>query len=174
MREFHYVAVDSERLLEDATRIKQQLDADRWRSEIRPGALQVFAARAANLTWSRALLKAVVEELYPDDLFTELAGSLDHVPLRRCPHVLAVAVALRHSWRRDGLIRLAKRLRISLAEGPRRASREQPPRPSRFRLSGSLGSRQRCPRRIERVRRSRSVDESSARLDRISAMDGQS
>jgi hypothetical protein len=31
--------------------------------------------------------------------------------------VLAVAVALRHSWRRDGLTRIAKRLHVSLRPG---------------------------------------------------------
>ena len=52
---------------------------------------------------------------FPDDLFTELVGNLDRVPRRQWPHVIAIAVALRHSWRRDGLTRIAKRLRISLS-----------------------------------------------------------
>jgi len=39
-----------------------------------------FAARVATITWSRALLKAVVAELYPDDLYTALVGNLDRLP----------------------------------------------------------------------------------------------
>ena len=56
-------------------------------TELRPRALRLFAARTTKLTWSRALVKLVVEELYPDDLFTELVGNLDRVPRRHWPHV---------------------------------------------------------------------------------------
>ena len=38
--------------------------------------MRLFAAGAAKLTWSRAIVKLLVEELYLDDLFTELAGRL--------------------------------------------------------------------------------------------------
>jgi hypothetical protein len=62
---------------------------------------------------ARSLLTLLVEELYPDDLFTELVGNFDRVPRRRWPQV-AITIALRHSWRRDGLARLAKRLGVSL------------------------------------------------------------
>jgi hypothetical protein len=65
-----------------------------------------------------ALLKLVVEELSPDDLFAELVGRLDRIPRRQWPSVIAIAVALRHSWRRDGLTRIAGRLRVSLATSP--------------------------------------------------------
>ena len=51
--------------------------------------MRLFAARTAKLPCSRALLKLLVEELYPDDLFTELVGDLDRVPLRRWPQVVA-------------------------------------------------------------------------------------
>src|SRR6185503_3021454 len=113
MREIHDLSFDIDRFLEDAARAKQQLDVERWREELRPCALRLFAARTAKLTWSRALLKLVVDELFPDDLFMELVGNLDRVPRRHWPHVIAIAVALRHSWRRDGLTRIAKRLRVS-------------------------------------------------------------
>jgi hypothetical protein len=81
--------------------VKQWLDAERWRDERRPGAMRRLAERTTTLAWSRALLKAFVEELYPDALFTALLGNLDRVPRRQRPHVLAIAVALRLSWRRD-------------------------------------------------------------------------
>jgi hypothetical protein len=116
MREIHHEP-DVDSLLEGAVRTKQQLDTERWRKELRPRAIRLFAARAAKLTWSRALLKLVIEELYPDDLFRQLIGNFDRVPRRKWPRVLAIAVALRHSWRRDGLERIAKRLHISLRSG---------------------------------------------------------
>lgn len=143
---------DIDRQLEDAVRAKQQLDADRWRDDLRPRALRVFAARAATLAWSRALVKTVVEELYPDDLFIELVGNLDRVPPRRWPHVIAIAVALRYSWRRDGLARLARRLRVSLTPTADHTSRRRS-RPSRLRASGSPRRRQGAPLRVAPARR---------------------
>src|SRR5262245_7578548 len=112
MREIHDLSFDIDRFLEDAARAKQQLDAERWRGELRPYALRLFASRTAKLPWSRALLKLVVRELNPDDLFTDLIGNLDRVPRHRWPQVVALAIALRHSWRRDGLRKIATSLRV--------------------------------------------------------------
>jgi len=154
MREYQHLVIDIERQLEDAVRAKQQLDAERWRTELRPRALRLFAARARRLTWSRALLKAIVAELYPDALFRDLAGSLDCVPMHRIPQVLAIAVAMRVSWRRNGLKSLARRLRISLAPATNERSTTNRSRPSRSRFSGSprrrQGSRFARPRRSQR------------------------
>ena len=137
MRALRHLFFEIDRQLEDAARAKQQLDAERWREELRPGAMRLFAARTAKLRWSRALVKALVEELYPDDLFTQLVGDLDRVPSRRWPHVIAIAVALRNSWRRDGLARIARRLRISLTSTPSGSPSPARTRPSRHRFSGS-------------------------------------
>ena len=158
MREIHDRSFDIDRFLEDAARAKQQLDTERWREELRPRALRLFAARTTKLQWSRALLKLVVRELYPDDLFSELIGNLERVPQRKWPHVLAVAVALRHSWRRDGLARVARRLRVSLAitstpKSSRRRSTQRKSRPSRSRLSGSPRPRQGSPLRSDPAKR---------------------
>jgi hypothetical protein len=74
---------------------------------------------------------------------------------RRWPQVLAVAVALRHSWRRDGLTRIAKRLRVSLAPPaapPTRPVRRRS-RPSRTPLSGSPQGHQGSPLRSDPARR---------------------
>ena len=142
MRAFRQLFLDADRQLEEATRAKQQLDAERWREELRPRALRLFAARAATLTWSRSLVKLVVGELFPDDLFTELVGHLDRVPRRQWPQVIAIAVALRHSWRRDGLARVAKRLRVSMTTPGRERPRAGHTRPSRLRVSGSPRRRQ--------------------------------
>jgi hypothetical protein len=140
---------------DDVARAKQQLDAERRRHELRPRVLRLFAARARKLAWSRALLKLVVDELYPDDLFPELVGSLDRIPRRQWPHVIAIAVALRHSWRRHGLTRMAKRLRVSLATSalPHSGSTVHRSRPSPRRLSGSPRSRQGSPLRSDPARR---------------------
>jgi hypothetical protein len=155
MREIRPLVDDIDRYLEQALRAKQQLDAERWRNELRPRVLRLFAARASQLTWSCALVKLVVEELYPDDLFTELVGTLDRVSPRRWPQVLAIAVALRHSWRRDGLTRVANRLRVSLAApaSPSTRSVSRRSRPSRSRLSGSPRGRQGSPLRSDPARR---------------------
>ena len=118
MREIRDRSFDIDRFLEDAARAKQQLDTERWREELRPRSLRLFAAHTTKLQWSRALLKLVVHELYPDDLFSELIGNLERVPRRRWPQVIALAVALRHSWRQDGLTQLARSLRITTATSP--------------------------------------------------------
>jgi hypothetical protein len=149
MRVAQYAITDVDRYIEEAERAKNRFDFDRWRAELRPRAMQVFASRAARLTWSRALLKAVVEELYPDDLFLELIGNLDRVPSRHWPRVIAIAVALRHSWRHDRLARLARRLRVSLPTSE--IVRDRTPkrsRPSPIPFFGSPRPRQgsRCAR----------------------------
>jgi len=155
MREIRCLVTDIDCHLEDALRAKQQLDAERWRDELRPRVLRLFAARARKLAWSRALLKLVVEELYPDDLFAELVGRLDRIPRRQWPYTIAIAVALRHSWRRDGLMRVARRLRVSLATSPlpHGGSTVHRSRPSRRRCSGSPRSRQGSPLRSDPARR---------------------
>src|SRR5436305_2215665 len=131
MREIHDLSFDIDRFLEEAARAKQQLDAERWREELRPRALRLFAARTATLPWSRALLKLVVRELYPDDLFAELIGNLDRIPRRRWPQVVALAVALRHSWRRDGLAQIVRSLQLRDSDSSRvhRHPRRKPTAP---------------------------------------------
>src|SRR6478672_2741847 len=135
MREIHDLSFDIDRFLEDAARAKQQLDAERWREELRPRSLRLFAARTATLPWSRALLKLVVRELYPDDLFAELIGNLDRVPRRRWPQVVALAVALRHSWRQDGLAGIVRSLHVVRHSAGDNAPTPQRPTHSRRRKS---------------------------------------
>ena len=154
MRAFRHLFLDIDRQLEDAARAKQQLDAERWRDECRPRLMRLFAARTGKLTWSRALVKLVVAELFPDDLFTELVGNLDRVPRQQWPHVIAIAVALRHSWRRDGLSRVERQLRISVGTKPSHERSSGPhTRPSRHRFSGSPRPRQGAPLRFAPARR---------------------
>ena len=108
--------------------------------------------RSGGYWWS----KPWIGELFPDDLFTELVGPLNRVPQRQWPHVLATAVALRRSWRRDGLAQVARRLRVSLAarditSGQPRTPHHSRPSPSRF--SGSPRPRQGSPLRFDPARR---------------------
>ena len=148
MREIRTGITGIDEYLESGLRAKHALDADRWRHETRPRELRQFAAHARRVTWSLALVKAIVEELYPDDLFTDLVGTLERIPRRQWPWVLASAVALRHSWRRDGLTRLAQSLRLALppsGSNPH-GSPVHPSRPSPSRLSGSARRRQGAPR----------------------------
>jgi hypothetical protein len=154
MRVVQYAITDVDQYLEEAHRAKHRLDVERWRAELRPRAMHLFASRAAELTWSRALLRAVVEELYPDNLFSELVGNLDRVPSRHWPRVIAIAVALRHSWRQDQLARLAQRLRLSLpkSESVRDPTSKQS-RPSRRSFSGSPRPGQGSPLRVDPARR---------------------
>jgi hypothetical protein len=155
MREIRHNVVDIDSYLEHAARAKQQLDVEHWREELRPRVMRLFASRAAKLTWSRALVELLVDELYPDDLFTGLVGNLDRVPRRQWPRVLAIAVALRHSWRRDGLARVARRLHVSLSpeRAAKKALRARRSRPSPRRLSGSPRPRQGSPLRFDPARR---------------------
>jgi len=92
----------------------------RWRVDRRTGALRRIAARARTLRWSRDLLSVVLEELQSDEALVTLVGPLARIPRSRYPQVIAVAVALRHSWRPDDLARITRRLRLS---GPRRRAR---------------------------------------------------
>ena len=147
MREIHDLSFDIDRFLEDAARAKQQLDIERWREELRLRALRLFASRTTKLQWTRALLKLVVRELHPDDLFSELIGNLDRVPRQRWPQVVALAVALRHSWRQNGLAQIVRSLHVprQSAEGnapsrhtkhARRSGRKSSPSKREGRKSG--------------------------------------
>jgi len=97
-------------------------DIERWRRTIRPHLLRLFAERSATLAWSRTLLTLILDELRTEDAFRELVGAPHHVPVGRYPQAIAVAIALRHSWRPDELTRLAKRLGIALSANTRSAS----------------------------------------------------
>jgi len=77
--------------------------------------MRFIASRTTTLTWSRALLWLLLDELQSeDDLFLEIVGPLDRIPPKRFPQAVAIALALRHSWLQSDLARIAKRLGISL------------------------------------------------------------
>src|SRR5262249_10861324 len=98
-----------------AARAQQRADAERWRRELRPRAIHLIASRTTTLTWTRALVRLLLDELQSeDDLFSEIVGPLDRIPPKRFPQAVAIALALRHSWLQADLTRIANRLRISL------------------------------------------------------------
>src|SRR5205814_1054581 len=90
-------------------------DLENWRLTLRPCFLRLFAKRATAVRWSPALLSLVVDELQLDDRFSELVGDVRHLPVRQYPQAIAVAIALRHSWRPDDLAHIARRLGITLS-----------------------------------------------------------
>jgi hypothetical protein len=118
MRAFHHLFLDVDRQLEGAAQAKQRLDFAHSRTDLRPRATLPSARRAATLTGSRALVKLVGAEWFPDDLYTAIMGNVDRVPREHWRHVIAIAVAFRHRWRRDSLSLVARRRRSSIALNP--------------------------------------------------------
>jgi hypothetical protein len=84
--------------------------AARWRRDRRKRALQKFAAQAADLRWSGSLLHLLIEELGVEEEFAALLGEASEVSIRNYPQAVAVAVALRHSWRADSLAAVIERI----------------------------------------------------------------
>jgi hypothetical protein len=52
----------------------------------------------------------LLEDLHVEDEVIELIGNLDRLPVHRYPQAVAVALALRHSWRPDDFEELVDRL----------------------------------------------------------------
>ena len=94
---------------------QHQSDLDCWRRTLRPCFLRLFTQRSAALRWSRTLLTLLLDELHTEDGFYELVGDLRRLPVRQIPQAIALAIALRHSWRPDDLAHLARRLGITLS-----------------------------------------------------------
>jgi hypothetical protein len=53
---------------------KQRAEAERWRTELRPRAVRVIADRTAKLGWSPMLLRLLLEDIRPDELFLDIVG----------------------------------------------------------------------------------------------------
>ena len=80
-----------------------------WRKTERSREVRSFAARLAGQRWTLALIQALLEELYVDDSIVDLFGELRLIPVARYPQLIAVALALRHSWRPDDFNRFTHR-----------------------------------------------------------------
>jgi hypothetical protein len=94
--------------------MRERERTERWRRDQRVDDLRRVAKLAANARWSGALLAQLLTELAVNDLFFDLIGDPHQLPVRRYPQAVTVALALRHSWRRDDLAQFAKRLGIKL------------------------------------------------------------
>ena len=115
MRESRQVFLAIARRLDEAARAKHEADVERWRRELRPRAMRFIAARTRHLAWSRALVSVLLDELQPDDLFTEIVGAPNRLTPARFPQAVAIALLLRHSWRQVDFTRIARRLGITLS-----------------------------------------------------------
>jgi hypothetical protein len=85
---------------------------NRWRATARLDALRSIVRRTAGLSLDPALLLLLLDELQVDELFDQLIGKPQRVRTAQYPQAIAVAIALRHSWRPDDLGEIAKRLGI--------------------------------------------------------------
>ena len=99
---------DGQRGDSTATRVVQE--AHGLKDDPRIQALRLIARQLKTLTWSPELLALLLDELYVDDLFTEVVGSPDTIPPQESASAVAIAIALRHSWRPDDLAAVARQL----------------------------------------------------------------
>jgi hypothetical protein len=104
-----------------------------WRAK-RLRRLRALANSLADLRWSSDLLNRLVYELRIEEDFAAVIADPAETPIRRYPQAVAIAIALRHSWRPDLFARVSRELRrISRLEQHRRSRRRSPrrsPKPS--------------------------------------------
>jgi ParB/RepB/Spo0J family partition protein len=93
---------------------RQRAEQERWRKELRPRAVRLIAERTAKLGWSPMLLRLLLEDIRPDELFLEVLGKPDRIAAKRYPQAIAVALALRHGWQRDDLVIFSRRLGVKV------------------------------------------------------------
>ena len=108
------IEAEGARKRQEAQWARQREAEEQWRTVLRPRALQLIAEKTAKLPWSRGLIATLLEELNIDGAFTELVGRPQGLPTKRYPQAIAVALALHHSWRRDELVKFARRLGVKL------------------------------------------------------------
>jgi ParB/RepB/Spo0J family partition protein len=108
------IEADAAQKRQEAAWARQRAAEERWRTELRSRALRLIASRTAKLPWSRGLIATLLDELNIDATFTELVGRPAGLATRKYPQAIAVALSLRHSWRRDELVKFAKRFGVKL------------------------------------------------------------
>jgi hypothetical protein len=86
--------------------------ATSWHPDARQASLLRLLKRTSELEWSPALLRALIDELFVVDEFVSLLGEPADLTIDRYPQAVAIALALRHSWRRDDFRRLLRRLKL--------------------------------------------------------------
>jgi hypothetical protein len=82
----------------------------RWRGRERPDLLRELVRRTDGLQWSPQLLALLIEELNVEDEFVALIAEPVSLAARQYPQAVAVALALRHSWRPDDFRQFLKEL----------------------------------------------------------------
>ena len=108
------------------TWMPERVQVDRWRRHSRLAVLRELADGAHNLTLSRRLLNALLEELHISDDFDVLVGPVARLPASQYPRLLAIALLLRHSWCPQDLARTATQLGLSRKAHSTSASRTTP------------------------------------------------
>ena len=94
------------------------------------------------------LLRLLLEDIRPDDLFIEVLGKPDRIGVKHYPQALALALALRHSWHRQDLLTFSKRLGVKVTSkdladtpAPPPADGEAPSAPTRARKTPTRAER---------------------------------
>ena len=95
-----------------------------WRQDGRWDALRLLARETRGAKWSLAMLQALVEELYVGEEFVRLLGDPRRLPVGRYPQAVAIALALRHSWRAEDFQRTVNRLFPTTRRTRRRKPRQ--------------------------------------------------
>ena len=84
-----------------------------WRTCVRPLLLTQLVERTRSLRWSPQLVELLLEELHISDDFDRLIGHTADRSASRYPQLLALAIALRHSWRPQDFARILRKLGLS-------------------------------------------------------------
>ena len=109
------IEAEAARKRQEAAIARERANQERWRNELRLHALRLITGKTMKLAWSRGLMTLLLDELNTDAVFTDLMGRMQALPVRRYPQAIVVALALRHSWRREELVKFARRVGIKLA-----------------------------------------------------------
>lgn len=86
------------------------VSVDDWRTCVRSIVLHDLADLTQGLTWSGALLVALLEELHVTEEFDRLIGRVRLDARRDAPRLLALALFLRHSWDQADLAAVVDRV----------------------------------------------------------------
>ena len=83
-----------------------------WHCTKRTPSVLRLVRHTKGIRWTPGLLEILLDELFVTDDFVALLGHPIDLPVDRYPQAVAVAMALRHSWRQDDFRRFIRRLRV--------------------------------------------------------------
>ena len=81
--------------------------------------LQDLSAATDGLAWTPGLVRLLLEELYVDDEIYRWVSVGRRGNVSAIPQVVAIAIALRHSWRKDDFLETVGRLRLAAHDSDR-------------------------------------------------------